>query len=158
MNMRSKSLAAVTAAAMAVTGLSVPSFAASPVSKPATATPADTASVPTTDFSSRRRYYGYNNNAAAIGAMLAIAGTAAAIAASRNRHRHYYGYGPSPYYGGYGYAPPPGYVLRPDVATAVRLVRNVIAERGAASGPRPVIKLNPSLLTHIFACSRYVAA
>ena len=115
MNMRSKSLAVLAAAAMAVTGLSVPSFAASPVSKPATATPADTVSVPTTDFSSRRRYYGYNNNAAAIGAMLAIAGTAAAIAASRNRHRHYGygGYGPSPYYGGYGYAPPPGYDYGP---------------------------------------------
>ena len=113
MNMRSKSLAVVTAAAMAVTGLSVPSFAASAVSKPATVTPVDAASVPTTDFSSRRRTYG-NNNAAAIGAMLAIAGTAAAIAASRNRHRHY-GYGPQPYYGGYGYrggygyGPPPGY-------------------------------------------------
>ena len=65
MNMRSKSLAVVTAAAMAVTGLSVPSFAASAVSKPATVTPVDAASVPTTDFSSRRRYYG-NNNAAEI--------------------------------------------------------------------------------------------
>ncbi len=81
MNMRSKSLAAVTAAALAVTGLSVPSFAASPVSKPATALPGDTAAVPTTDFSSRRRHYRYNNNAAAVGAFLAIAGTAAAVAA-----------------------------------------------------------------------------
>lgn len=108
MNMRSKSLVAVTAAAFAVTGLSVPSFAASPVSRPATASPADTASVPTTDFSSRRRHYRYNNNAAAVGAMMAIAGTAAAIAASRQyRHRPHYGYGPRPYYRGYGYGPPP---------------------------------------------------
>lgn len=112
MNMRSKSLAAVTAVAIAVTGFSVPGFASSPVSKPATVTPADRASTPTTDFSSRRRYYRYNNNAAAVGAMLAIAGTAAAIAASRQRHR-YYGYGPSPYYGGYGYGPPPGYNYGP---------------------------------------------
>ena len=110
MNMRSKSLAALTAAALAVTGLSVPSFAASPVSKPATASPGDTAAVPTTDFSSRRRHYRYNNNAAAVGAFLAIAGTAAAVAASRQyRHRPHYGYGPRPYYGGYGYAAPPAY-------------------------------------------------
>ena len=83
MNMRSKSLAAATAVAMVLTGLAVPAYAASPVSKLATASPADTA-VPTTDFSSRRRHY-RNNNAAAVGAFLAIAGTAAAVARARCR-------------------------------------------------------------------------
>ena len=86
MNMRSKSLAAVTAAAIAFTGFSVPELRGLAGFQARDREPADTASVPTTDFSSRRRYYRNNNNAAAVGAMLAIAGTAAAIAASR-RHR-----------------------------------------------------------------------
>jgi len=93
----------VTAASIALSGFGVSAFAGAPATpRPSQAQTAQSENAqPTTDFSSRRRHY-RRNDAAAIGAMLAIAGTVAAIAASRHRHRHYYyGYRQAPYYGGY---------------------------------------------------------
>ena len=105
LNMKSKSLVVLTATAIACTGLGImPSRAASAASYPI-AVAGNPAAVPITDFSSRR-YYARRNNAAALGAFAAIAGTVAAVALAR-RHRHDYGY----QYGApaYGYAQPYGY-------------------------------------------------
>lgn len=57
----------------------------------------------------RSRYHHSRANAAALGAVLGVFGTIAALAA-RDRYRDRYYYGPGPYYGGpYAYAPPPRY-------------------------------------------------
>jgi hypothetical protein len=104
-NMKTKSIVVLTSAALAITGLGITPGQAASTSKPLAAT-AHPAAAPITDFSSRRYYRG-RNNAAALGAFAAIAGTVAAVAIAR-RHRHGYGYYP---YGGpaYGYAQPYGY-------------------------------------------------
>jgi len=112
LNIHSKSIVAVTAAAIAITSIGIaPSRAGSVTSKPPAVSAGDVAGVEITDFTARRRYVGQRNNAAALGAFLAVAGTVAAISLAR-RHRHYnypygygygYGYGqPVPYYGYYG--------------------------------------------------------
>ena len=76
-----------------------------PAAKPGIETSLDNG---TLDISARRRHYRRNNNAAALGAFAAIAGTIGVIAATqeRRRYRNHYGYhyGPRPY-GYYG----PGY-------------------------------------------------
>ncbi|MBI1202901.1 MAG: hypothetical protein GC182_10350 [Rhodopseudomonas sp.] len=58
----------------------------------------------------RSRHHHSRANAAALGAVLGVFGTIAALAA-RDRYRDgYYYYGPGPYYGGpYAYAPAPRY-------------------------------------------------
>lgn len=97
-------VAAATALAVGLTGLGL---------QPAAAQPGIARAGTSTDFSSaQRRYRRGGNNGAALGAILAIAGTAAVIAASRHRDRNYYngapyGYGYQPY--GYGYQPSPYY-------------------------------------------------
>ncbi|MGZ3409629.1 MAG: hypothetical protein ACXWJW_02725 [Xanthobacteraceae bacterium] len=111
-----KPFALITAAAIAFTSVGLAPAHANPVgNKPTTAQGRDPNAVPVTDFSARRRSYGYygyrRNNAAAIGTFLAIAGGVAAIAAARSYRRHYYG-SPYGYYGGgpyYGYGAPYGY-------------------------------------------------
>jgi hypothetical protein len=102
-----KPLAVVTAAAMAITGLGItPGFAGTASSTPASVRSAVEKVTPVTDFSSRRRHYGYGrNNAAALGTFLAIAGGVAAVAAARRHRHHYYAYGPY----GYGYGAPYAY-------------------------------------------------
>jgi hypothetical protein len=110
--MRTKAIAAVTAAAFALTSAgAMPAFAAG---GPQTAVQANSAA-PSTEFSARNRYYRGNNNAAAAAAFAAIVGGIAAYAAAREyrkareRERAYYapygygngGYGYGPYYGGY---------------------------------------------------------
>lgn len=112
----SKAAIALLAGTVVLTGLGLETALAAPKAPPAKTRAVQKQEI--TDFSARRRGYGYyNNNAAAIGTFLAIAGATAAIAASR-RHRYrpyayggypgYYGgpryYAPQPYYGGpYGY-------------------------------------------------------
>lgn len=60
----------------------------------------------------RSRHHHSRANAAALGAVLGVFGTIAALAA-QDRYRDRYYYGPGPYYGGpYAYAPPPGYFYR----------------------------------------------
>lgn len=93
------------AAAMALTSLNLaPAQAAAPK---ASGQPQATQSAATTaDFSARRRHY-RRGNAAALGAVLGVFGTIAAIAAAdRYRDDYYYGdpyyYGPGPYYYGGG--------------------------------------------------------
>jgi hypothetical protein len=104
MNTKAKgAIAAVTATAIVLTGIGLQPVAAQPGIHQAQAGSA-------TDFSSRGRYY-RGGNAAALGAFLAIAGTAVAIAATRHRQRDYYEGYPAGYaYGyqpnGYGYAAP----------------------------------------------------
>jgi hypothetical protein len=99
---RSRAIAAVTAAALALTSFSVAPAAAAPKA----ATQAQTANAQTsTDFSSHRRRY-YRGNAAGAAAFAAIVGGIATYAAAREyrkaREREYqYRYG---YYGApYGY-------------------------------------------------------
>lgn len=102
---RSRVIAAVTAAALALTSFSaVPAFAA-----PKPAKEAQTANAAAnTEFSSRKRHYRYRNNAAGAAAFAAIVGGIATYAAAREyrkaREREYqyrYGYG-----GPYGYYAP----------------------------------------------------
>jgi hypothetical protein len=104
---RSRAIAAVTAAALALTSFSaVPAAAA-----PKKATELKTANAQeSTEFSSRKRRY-YRNNAAGAAAFAAIVGGIATYAAAREyrkaREREYqyrYGYYGAPY-GYYGHGP-----------------------------------------------------
>jgi len=93
--------AAALVAALTLTSLDLaPAYAASSKAPQASQTT-------TLDFSARRRYRHYGNRAA-VGAVLGMFGTIAAIATANSyRDDYYYGdsyyYGPGPYYGGGGY-------------------------------------------------------
>jgi hypothetical protein len=115
LNTRNRAVAAVTAAAIALTSVAVAPATAAPASKPQVKSQVETSGA--TDFSSQRRRY-YRNDRAAAGVMLGIIGAVGAYAAAReyrkaqeHRYRSYYdgGYG---YYGGphrYGYGGPHRY-------------------------------------------------
>jgi hypothetical protein len=101
---RTKAIAAVTAAALALsTAGTLPAIAAG---KPQTGTQTASAAQ-ATEFSARNRYYRGRNDAAAVAAFTAIVGGIAAYAAAREYRKaqerayapHGYGYGPDPYYG-----------------------------------------------------------
>jgi hypothetical protein len=100
----SRAVAAVSAAAIALTSASFAPAMAAPVSKKESVAMAGDVDV----SSRRKRYRSYNGNRAALGAVAGIFGTIAAIAAAdayRDRYYRPYGYyGHAPYY-----APPPYY-------------------------------------------------
>jgi hypothetical protein len=105
-NTRTKAIAAVTAAALALsTAGTMPAFAAG---KPQAETQ-NAGAAQATEFSAGRRYYRGNNAAAGAAVAAAIIGGIAAYAAAREyrkaRERAYapygYGYGPGPDYGPY---------------------------------------------------------
>lgn len=107
---KSGTIAAVTAAALALTSFSAVPAAAAPKSA-AQAQPANAGT--STEFSARKRHYRYRNNAAGAAAFAAIVGGIATYAAAREyrkaREREYqyrYGYYGAPY--GY-YSPGPRY-------------------------------------------------
>lgn len=103
-----RTVALVTALALAVPALEPAAAFAAPSNKIQTAAPA-TEAAPLTDVSARKRRYarrGGNGNAAAAAAFVGIVGTIGAIAAAQaqrdayeSRYRYYYGPGPG-YYGG----------------------------------------------------------
>ncbi len=101
-NTRSRAIAAVTAAAIALTSVAVAPATAAPASKPQVKSQVETSGA--TDFSSQRRRYSRNRgNAAAAGVMLGIIGAVGAYAAAREyrkaqeyRYRSY----DDGYYGG----------------------------------------------------------
>jgi hypothetical protein len=106
----------VSAAAITLTSIGLQLAVAAPV--PTMQPPAAKQVQPAhevTDFSSRaRRYYRRGGNPAALGAVVGIFGSIAAIAAANSNRGYYYGYpgyygdyGYPGYYGGYGY--PQGY-------------------------------------------------
>jgi hypothetical protein len=96
-----RAIAALAAAAIALTSVSFTPAMAAPVSKK------PTVAADNTDFSARRKRHRGHANRAALGAFLGIAGTIATLAA-RDRYYRHYGYGPH-----YGYAPYPHYGYAP---------------------------------------------
>jgi hypothetical protein len=96
-------VAAALAVAVAVTSLNFCPAQAAPSNSDQSQATQSTAA--TTDFSARRRHY-HRGNPAALGAVLGIFGTIAAVAAANQyRDRYYYGYYGDPYY----YEPGPYY-------------------------------------------------
>jgi hypothetical protein len=95
-----RAIAAATAAAIALTSLSVVPAMAAPASDHRAVTAARD-----TDFSAARRRF-TRGDRMFLGAVAGVFGTVATLAA-RDRYYRHYGYGP--YYGGYGpyYGPPP---------------------------------------------------
>jgi hypothetical protein len=105
LNTRSRAIAAVTAAAIALTSVAVAPATAAPASKPQVETSG------ATDFSSQRRRH-YGNDRAAAAVMMGIIGAVGAYAAAREYRKaqeHRYRSYDDGYYGGprrYGYGGP----------------------------------------------------
>jgi hypothetical protein len=96
-------MTAATAAAIALTSLSFTPAIAAPAAKHRTV-----AAAGDTDISAARRRF-TRGDRMFLGAVAGVFGTVATLAA-RDRYYRRYGYGPygyGPYYGAYGYAPPP---------------------------------------------------
>ena len=100
-------IAAALAIALAVTSLDIAPAQAASQAAPKSQSQASQSTATTTDFSARRRWRG--GNRAALGAVIGVFGTIAALAAAdQYRNGYYYGdpgyaYGPGYGYGGRGY-------------------------------------------------------